>query len=66
MRSDGRLRRASAALARFVRALAGLPDYEAYLAHCRAHHPEREPLDRAAFVRDREAARYARGRNRCC
>ena len=49
-----------------LRAWFGLPDYDAYLAHCREHHPERTPPDCATFYREREAARYARGRNRCC
>jgi len=66
MRVDHRIAAFFRLLARTARAACGLPDYEAYLAHVRAHHPDREPLDRAAFVRDREAARYARGRSRCC
>jgi len=62
----GALRGAIATLRRLAGALAGVPDYEAYLAHCRSCHPDRVPLDRVAFVREREAARYARGRSRCC
>jgi uncharacterized short protein YbdD (DUF466 family) len=53
-------------LARIARACAGIPDYDAYLAHWRAHHADTPPLDRAAFLREREAARYGRGRSRCC
>jgi uncharacterized short protein YbdD (DUF466 family) len=53
-------------LLRTARAFCGLRDYEAYLAHCRLHHPERVPPSRAQFHREREAARYARGRSRCC
>ena len=45
----------------------GAPDYEAYLAHERAHHPERAPLGRAEFFRRRQEARYgADGPPRCC
>jgi uncharacterized short protein YbdD (DUF466 family) len=51
---------------RMLRAVCGLPDYEAYVAHCRLHHPERTPPTRIEFHREREAARYARGRSRCC
>ena len=65
-RAGATVRDAFATLRRCLRALAGLPDYEAYLEHCRMRHPERVPLDRAAFLREREAARYARERNRCC
>jgi len=44
----------------------GVPDYDAYVAHCRAHHPEREPLDYAAFFTERQAARYRGTGGRCC
>ena len=53
-------------LLQVARAACGVPDYEAYLAHCRSHHPERVPPTRAEFHRERERARYARGRSRCC
>jgi uncharacterized short protein YbdD (DUF466 family) len=61
-----RLHTAFAQCRRALRALCGLPDYEAYLAHCRLHHPERTPPSRAEFYRERETARYGRGRSRCC
>ena len=45
----------------------GSPDYAAYLAHERTHHPERAPLGYAAFFRKRQAARYGGdGPPRCC
>ena len=44
----------------------GLPDYDAYVAHVRAHHPQHEPMDRDAFFRERMDARYRKGRSRCC
>lgn len=53
-------------LVRIARAWAGVPDYDAYLTHQRRHHPDEVPLDRVAFLREREAARYGRGRSRCC
>ncbi|WP_462114273.1 YbdD/YjiX family protein [Lysobacter xanthus] len=49
-----------------ARAVVGIPDYEAYAAHVRRHHPGRDVPDRAAFLRDRIEARYGRGRSRCC
>lgn len=56
------LRRALAALRR----LAGMPDYQAYLAHHRDHHPHLPPQSErehyAAFVADR----YGNGPTRCC
>jgi uncharacterized short protein YbdD (DUF466 family) len=44
----------------------GMPDYEQYAAHLRAHHPERVVPSFAEFFRERQAARYGRGRSRCC
>ena len=45
----------------------GTPDYAAYVAHERAHHPERTPLGYAEFFRRRQAARYGSdGPPRCC
>lgn len=47
--------------------MVGMPDYEDYLRHMQAHHPDRPFMDRTAFFRDRQQARYG-GRNggRCC
>jgi len=45
----------------------GLPDYERYAAHVRAHHPGRPVMNRAEFVAERTARRYeGRGAGRCC
>jgi uncharacterized short protein YbdD (DUF466 family) len=47
--------------------MVGVPDYDAYLAHMAANHPEGAPMDRADFWREREAARFGEGRAlRCC
>ena len=50
-----------------ARLMVGLPDYDAYLRHMAAHHPDRSPMNRTQFFRDRQEARYG-GRNggRCC
>ena len=61
-----RLRAAARDGARAARAVAGVPDYERYLAHMRRHHPHVAPLTRPAFVLDRERARYDRPGARCC
>jgi uncharacterized short protein YbdD (DUF466 family) len=60
------LRRAWTLAARTARLAVGVPDYDAYLAHVRLHHPGRVPMDRAGFFRERMAARYGVGRSRCC
>jgi uncharacterized short protein YbdD (DUF466 family) len=44
----------------------GVPDYEAYVAHLKAAHPDQIPPDRDAFIAARQQARYARGGLRCC
>ena len=59
-------RRALDTLARAVRRVIGVPDYERYLAHVREHHPDRVPLTREEFDRERLAARYEQPGSRCC
>lgn len=45
----------------------GVPDYEGYVAHMRANHPDEAPLPYGEFFRERQDARYARGgRSPCC
>ena len=44
----------------------GVPDYDAYVAHVRAHHAGDAPMTREAFCIERMQARYGRGRSRCC
>ena len=66
MRSAEGLRRAWSALVRTARLAVGVPDYDAYVAHVRAHHPGGVPMDRATFFGERLRARYGRGRARCC
>lgn len=52
--------------ARTARLAIGIPDYDRYVAHARHHHPGQPVMDRATFFRERMAARYGRGRSRCC
>ena len=60
------IRRCWGLLVQAARLAVGVPDYDAYVAHVRAQHPEQEPMDRAAFFAERMQARYGRGRSRCC
>ena len=47
--------------------MVGVPDYAAYLAHQTADHPDREPMTREMFFRERQTARYGTGGGmRCC
>lgn len=54
------------AAVRLARRLIGVPDYDAYVAHLRTAHPEREPMSYAEFFAERQAARYRGGGGRCC
>lgn len=49
-----------------VRRIIGAPDYETYVAHVRSCHPDRAPLTRDEFVRQRLEDRYSRPGARCC
>lgn len=57
-----RLARAASVLHRII----GAPDYDGYLRHLQACHPERTPLTRDEFVRQRLEDRYSRPGARCC
>lgn len=59
-------RQAWSAAAQTARLAIGVPDYDVYAEHMRRSHPDREPMDRAAFFNERMQARYGRGRSRCC
>jgi len=52
--------------AQILRRIIGAPDYAAYVAHIRAHHPECEPVSEREFVEERLAARYEKPGARCC
>ncbi|QDK35323.1 MULTISPECIES: YbdD/YjiX family protein [Sphingomonadaceae] len=56
-----------ATLRKALHLMVGMPDYEDYVRHMQARHPDRPVMDRKAFFRDRQQARYG-GRNggRCC
>ena len=65
LRADS-VRRLWCVLVQAARLAVGVPDYDTYVAHVRAHHPGCKPMDRAAFFAERMQARYDRGRSRCC
>ena len=51
-----------------LRLMVGLPEYDAYVAHMQATHPEADVMSYEAFFRERQEARYGgKGRmGRCC
>ena len=53
-------------VAAVLRRIIGAPDYAAYVAHVRTHHPEREPLGEREFIAERLSARYEKPGSRCC
>jgi uncharacterized short protein YbdD (DUF466 family) len=53
-------------IAELLRAIAGAPDYDRYVAHRRARHAGEPVMSRDAFTRERLASRYERPGARCC
>ena len=49
-----------------ARLAVGVPDYDNYVAHRRAHHPGEPVMSYEEFFRERQASRYRRGGSRCC
>lgn len=64
-----RLREAFEGAARTARLMVGVPDYEVYVAHRRAAHPDEPVMSRADFHRNRIERRFgggSEGISRCC
>jgi uncharacterized short protein YbdD (DUF466 family) len=56
-------------VAETARLMIGVPDYNTYVAHRQAAHPDKEIMSYEAFFRERQDARYAVGKGRfrgCC
>jgi uncharacterized short protein YbdD (DUF466 family) len=54
---------------RTARLMIGVPDYETYVAHRRANHPQEPIMTYVEFFRERQQARYGVGNGRfrgCC
>jgi uncharacterized short protein YbdD (DUF466 family) len=54
------------AVARTIRRIVGVPDYETYVEHVRTCHPGQAPMSRDEFERLRLEDRYSRPGQRCC
>ena len=55
--------------AQTARLMVGVPDYQTYVAHRRANHPDQPIMTYEEFFRERQEARYAVGKGRfrgCC
>jgi uncharacterized short protein YbdD (DUF466 family) len=66
MPDDSALRRRLRQAATVVRRIVGAPDYERYLAHVQDCHPDRVPMSRVEFWRERLESRYSKPGARCC
>jgi uncharacterized short protein YbdD (DUF466 family) len=53
-------------LGQAMRLMVGVPDYESYVMHMRATHPNLPVMSYEAFFRERQDARYGRGAGKCC
>jgi uncharacterized short protein YbdD (DUF466 family) len=60
------VRRSWRAIAKAIRQIVGVPDYDAYVRHMRAHHPEAELVTPDAFMRNCWEEKYSRPGHRCC
>ena len=49
-----------------VRTMIGAPDYDRYVQHMQAHHPECGVASRDEFMQQRLEDRYSRPGSRCC
>ena len=49
-----------------LKAVAGMPDYDRYLAHRQARHPGEPVLSRREHYEQYITGRYTRGGGRCC
>jgi len=68
-RSAGAARAAGYRSTRTARLMIGVPDYETYVSHRRAKHPDQPIMTYVEFFRERQDARYAIGKGRfraCC
>lgn len=54
-------------LGQAMRLMVGLPDYDTYVAHMQATHPDQPVMSYEVFFRERQEARYGgKGGGRCC
>jgi len=54
------------ALLTHMKRVCGMPDYSAYVAHVRAHHPDCPVPTEREFYDEYIRTRYADGPTRCC
>ena len=60
------LRQAGRYLGQAMRLMVGLPDYDNYVSHMQATHPDRHVMTYEEFFRERQEARYGSKVGGCC
>ncbi|MES2900621.1 MAG: YbdD/YjiX family protein [Pseudomonadota bacterium] len=60
------LQQAGSYLGQAMRLMVGLPEYDTYLAHREATHPGEPVMTYAEFFKERQEARYGKGKGGCC
>ena len=53
-------------VAKVVRRIIGVPDYDRYVDHVHTHDPEATPMCRTDFEKQRVLDKYSRPGGRCC
>lgn len=68
--SPARLKNIGRKISQTAALMIGQPDYDGYVAHLRAVHPEQAPMSRTEFFRERESRRFGGGIStggfKCC
>jgi uncharacterized short protein YbdD (DUF466 family) len=60
------LKQAGHYLGQTMRLMVGMPDYSAYLDHMEKTHPDQPAMTYEEFFRNRQEARYGKGKTGCC
>ena len=60
------LQQAGRYLGQAMRLMVGLPEYDTYLAHREATHPGEPVMSYEEFFRERQEAKYGKGKSGCC
>ncbi len=60
------LQQAGRYLGQAMRLMVGVPEYQTYVAHREATHPGEAVMSYEEFFRERQEAKYGRGKGGCC
>lgn len=60
------LKQAGRYLGQAMRSMVGMPEYSAYLDHMEKTHPGQPVMTYEEFFRNRQEARFGKGKTGCC